>query len=250
MYFFKTFVLNIRIYYNIATMVEKIINEIKSYSNEKFAIHHSHFFKTAKGEYGEGDLFLGLRVPTVRFISKKYFKKISLTQVNILIKNPYHEIRLAAIIMLVLKYEKAQTKEKEEIFNLYLANINHINNWDLVDLSAQYIIGPFIFDSSEKLWELAKTSHLWSQRIAVLSTLYFIRHGSYQATLDLSKYFLTHKHDLIHKATGWMLREIGKRDINTLYTFLDEHHKVMPRTMLRYSIEKLSEDKRKAYMIR
>lgn len=231
-------------------MEEKIINEIKSYANEEFAIHHSHFFKTAKGEYGEGDLFLGLKVPTVRMISKKYFKETNLTQVNILMKNPFHEVRLAAIVMLVLKYEKAQAKEKEDIFNLYLKNVKYINNWDLVDVSAQYIVGPFIFDSTEKLWELAATNHLWSQRISVLATFYYIRQGSYQATLDLSKHFLTHKHDLMHKATGWMLREIGKRDIDTLYSFLDEHHKVMPRTMLRYSIEKLPSEKRKAYMLR
>lgn len=238
------------IYYNIAIMEEEIINEIKSYANEKFAIHHSHFFKTGEGEYGEGDLFLGLKVPTVRLISKKYFKEINLTQINILIKNPFHEVRLAAIIMLVLKYKKAEKKEKEKIFNLYLKNINYINNWDLVDLSAPYIVGPFVFGSNKKLWELAKTDHLWSQRISVLATFYFIREGSYQTTLDLSKYFLTHKHDLIHKATGWMLREIGKRNINVLYSFLDEHHKVMPRTMLRYSIEKLPQEKRKAYMLR
>lgn len=233
-------------------MLEKIINEIKSYANEKLAAHHAGFFKTGKGEYGEGDIFLGLKNPTVRLVTKKYFKEISLTQINTLIKNPYHEIRLTAIIMLVLKYEKAKDKgkEKKEIFNLYLQNVEYINNWDLVDLSAQYIIGPFIFDSTEKLWELAKTSHLWSQRIAIIATLYFIRQGSYKATLDLSEYFLTHKHDLIHKATGWMLREVGKRDIDTLYGFLDKHHKVMPRTMLRYSIEKIPEEKRKVYMLK
>lgn len=238
------------IYYNIAIMEEQIINEIKSYENKKFAAHHSIFFKTAKGEYGSGDLFLGLKVPTVRMISKKYYDKVNLKQINILIKNPYHEIRLAAIIMLVLKYKKAEPKEKEKIFKLYLKNVNYINNWDLVDVSAQYIVGPFVFGSSKKLWELAKTDHLWSQRISVLSTFYFIRQGSYQATLDLSKHFLSHKHDLIHKATGWMLREIGKRDISALCAFLDEHHKVMPRTMLRYSIEKLPQDKKKFYMLR
>lgn len=229
-------------------MSEKIINEIKSYENEKLATHHLKFFKTAKGEYGEGDLFLGLNVPTVRSIAKKYFKETNLTQINSLIKNPFHEIRLTALVMMVLKFNSTEKKEKEDIFNLYIENINYINNWDLVDLSAPYLVGPFIFDRTEKLWELAKTPHLWSQRISVISTFYFIRQGSYQITLDLSEYFLTHKHDLIHKATGWMLREVGKRDLETLYKFLDKHYKIMPRTMLRYSIEKLSEEKRKMYM--
>lgn len=231
-------------------MSEKIINEIKSYENQKLATHHLKFFKTAKGEYGEGDLFLGLNVPTIRSIAKKYFKEITLTQINNLIKNPFHEIRLTALVMMVLKFNKAESKEKEDIFNIYIENLNYINNWDLVDLSAPYLVGPFLFDKTEKLWELAKTSHLWSQRISVISTFYFIRQGNYQITLDLSEHFLTHKHDLIHKATGWMLREVGKRDIETLYKFLDKHHKIMPRTILRYSIEKLSEEKRKLYMSR
>lgn len=231
-------------------IVEQVIKELKNYSNKEYADHHAQFFKTGKGEYGEGDLFYGLRVPDVRKVSKKYFKDIDLSEIDTLIKNPFHEVRLAALVMLVLKYPKASFSEKEEIFNLYLSNVKYINNWDLVDISAQYIVGPFLFenDITEKLWDLAQTDHLWSQRISVLATLYFIRQGEYSHTLELSRHFLTHNHDLMHKATGWMLREVGKRDLNVLNSFLDEFHKSMPRTMLRYAIEKLSQERRIHYM--
>lgn len=230
-------------------ITKQIINEIKSLSNPEFATHHLKFFKTGKGEYGEGDLFYGLKVPDVRKISKKYFKSINLSQIDELIKNPYHEVRLTAIVMLVLKYQKASIEEQEKIYNLYLNNVNFINNWDLVDISAQHIVGAFLFQkNTQKLWELANSNHLWSERISVLATLYFIRQGEYSHTTELSKHFLNHKHDLMHKATGWMLREVGKRDINSLHSFLEEFHKTMPRTMLRYAIEKLPQQKRIIYM--
>ena len=228
---------------------EQIINELKSLSNPDLAVHHLRFFKTGKGEYAEGDLFYGLTVPDVRKISKKYYKNIDLSDIDELIKNPYHEVRLTAIVMLILKYQKAGIEEQEKIYNLYLNNVKYINNWDLVDISAQHIVGAFLFgNNTEKLWELANSNHLWSERISVLATFYFIRQGEYTHTIELSKHFLTHKHDLMHKATGWMLREMGKRDINILYSFLDEFHKIMPRTMLRYAIEKLSKEKRINYM--
>lgn len=230
-------------------MKEQIINELKSCSNKEYADHHQRFFKTGKGEYGEGDLFYGLRVPDVRKIAKKYFRIINLEEIEELIQNPYHEFRLSAVIMLVLKYPKSSTTEQEKIYNLYLNNVNYINNWDLVDVSAQYIVGPFLFKKdTQKLWELAKSDHLWSQRISILSTFYFIRQGVYSNTIELSEHFLTHKHDLMHKATGWMLREVGNKDVETLYTFLDKYHKIMPRTMLRYAVEKLPEEKKKIYM--
>ncbi len=227
-------------------MDTKIINEIKRYENQKLALHHASFFKTGKGQYGEGDLFLGISVPILRQISKKYFKEVSLNQLESLLQNPYHEIRICSLMMMVLKYQK--TEDKEKIFNIYMQNLKYINNWDLVDVSAQYIVGPFLYDSIDVLLDLAKSNHLWSQRIAIIATFYNIRQGSFKNTIELSKYFLTHKHDLIHKATGWMLREVGKRDLNLLIEFLDKHHKTMPRTMLRYSIEKLTAEQKKFYM--
>lgn len=230
---------------------EQIINEIKTFANPVFAKHHLKFFKTGKGEYGEGDLFYGLKVPDVRKIAKTYYKSTALTEIDELIKNPYHEVRLAALVILVMRYQKTCAEEQEQIYNLYLNNVAYINNWDLVDISAQHIVGAYLFDKEKtKLWELARSGHLWSERISVIATFYFIRQGLYSYTLELSEHFLTHKHDLMHKATGWMLREVGKRDINTLYSFLDEYHKTMPRTMLRYALEKLTADKKTFYMAR
>lgn len=229
-------------------MDEKIINEIKLYANEELAKHHLRFFKTGKGEYGEGDLFLGLKVPSVRLISKKFFKDVQISDLEKLIKNQYHEIRLAALFMMILKYDKGDNSTKSQIFDLYVNSANYVNNWDLVDLSAPNIFGSFVFDSTDKLWEFAKKDHLWSQRISVVASHYFIRKNNFKPTLELSEYFLPHKHDLMHKACGWMLREVGKRDVNELYGFLDKFYKVMPRTMLRYSIERLDADKKKHYM--
>lgn len=228
---------------------KQIINEMKKLSNKDLAVHHLKFFKTGKGEYGEGDLFYGLKVPEIRSIAKKYFKDTDLKEINSLLKDPYHEVRLLALIMLVLKYQKTNLKEQEEIFDLYINNVKYINNWDLVDLSAPNIVGNYLSGkNTNKLYELAESGHLWSERISVVATLYFIKKGEFCHTAKLSEYFLNHKHDLIHKATGWMLREVGKKDIDQLYSFLDKFHKTMPRTMLRYSIEKLSPEKRTFYM--
>ena len=225
-----------------------ILEEIKSLADEEQAQHLKRFFKTGKGEYGEGDLFLGIKVPITRAIAKKYYPSISLEKIDELIKNPYHEVRLLALLLMVFVYEK--TEAKEDVIELYLKNIQYINNWDLVDLSAPKIIGHCIYESkdAQSIYELADTNHLWSNRIAVVSTLYLIKKGEFSQILELSEKFLTHKHDLMHKAVGWMLREMGKVDEKPLCTFLDKHHKTMPRTMLRYSIERLSTDKRDHYM--
>jgi len=225
-----------------------ILEEIKSLADEEQAQHLKRFFKTGKGEYGEGDLFLGIKVPITRAIAKKYYPSISLEKIDELIKNPYHEVRLLALLLMVFVYEKTETKE--DVIELYLKNIQYINNWDLVDLSAPKIIGHCIYESkdAQSIYELADTNHLWSNRIAVVSTLYLIKKGEFSQILELSEKFLTHKHDLMHKAVGWMLREMGKVDEKPLCTFLDKHHKTMPRTMLRYSIERLSTDKKKHYM--
>ena len=226
----------------------KALDELKLLADEQQAKHLSRFFKTGKGEYGEGDLFLGIKVPVVRSVAKKYYQEISLDDIQTLLKNPYHEARLLALLIMIFIYEK--TDLKQEIFNLYLQNIQYINNWDLVDLSCHKVVGDFIYTNKipHHIYELANANHLWSNRIAVVSQYYFIKKGDFLHILKLSEKFLTHKHDLMHKACGWMLREMGKMDEKPLYDFLDKHHKTMPRTMLRYSIEKLSNEKRKYYM--
>ena len=226
----------------------QIIEELKKYSNDEYARHHSRFFKTAHGEYGEGDLFYGLKMPQIHLVVKNNYKNLSLNVVESLLQNPYHEVRMCALLILVKKFEKSK-EDQSTITQIYLNNIKYINNWDLVDLSAPHILGFFWFKKDlDELWQLAKSNHLWSERISILTTLGFIRKGENLPTLELCEFFLNHKHDLIHKATGWMLREIGKREIGHLYSFLDQHHKIMPRTMLRYSIEKLSTEKRAFYL--
>lgn len=226
----------------------KIIEEVKSLEDEAQAKHLQRFFKTGKGQYGEGDLFLGIKVPQTRLIAKKYYETTSLEQIQELMQSPYHEIRLLALLLMVFIYEKKGNKK--EVFELYLKNVNYINNWDLVDLSCPKIVGNFVFENKnyEKIHELSEKNHLWSNRISVVSTHYFIKKGDFSLTLELSEKFLTNKHDLMQKAVGWMLREMGKVDEKPLYDFLDKFHKTMPRTMLRYSLERLPKDKRLYYM--
>lgn len=230
-------------------LIETIQNEIKSLANPQDARHLMRFFKTGKGEYGEGDLFYGIRVPVIRQVAQKHYKELCLDDINRLVKDPYHEVRFFALVTMILKFNKATVKEQEDLYNLYLKNVNFINNWDLVDVSSHKIVGAYLYKKDRsKLWELAKSGHLWSERIAVVSTFYFIKYDDFQTSIELAEHFSGHTHDLMHKATGWMLREIGKKNINTLYTFLDKHYKVMPRTMLRYAIEKLDEKKRQHYL--
>lgn len=225
-----------------------ILNEIKALADEDKARHLQRFFKTGKGQYGEGDLFLGINVPMVRSIAKKYYKDVTLAQIEELIRNPYHEVRLMALLLMVFVYEK--TESKKENFDLYLKNVNYINNWDLVDLSCHAIVGNYVFNNknNEVIYKLADSKHLWSERISVVCQYHFIKNRDFSLLLELSEKFLDHKHDLMHKAVGWMLREMGKRDEKPLYEFLDKHYKVMPRTMLRYSLEKLPQYKKLYYM--
>lgn len=225
-----------------------VLEEIKSLANPEQAKHLQRFFKTGRGQYGEGDLFLGIKVPIVRSVAKKYYGEISLEEINELLNNKLHEVRLLALLLMVLKYEK--NHGRTEIFQLYLNNVQNINNWDLVDLSAPRIIGHYVFENnnSEIFYTLANSEHLWSERISVISQYYFLKRGEFSHLLRLSENFLTHNHDLMHKAVGWMLREMGKVYSSPLYDFLDKYHKVMPRTMLRYSIEKLPQEERLHYM--
>ncbi|BAG13684.1 DNA alkylation repair protein [Endomicrobiia bacterium] len=227
---------------------ENLLKDLKKYKNEIFANRYAKYFQTHKGGYGEGDFFWGLKVPQQRITARKYWKDINLKDVEKLLQHRIHEVRLTALMILIEKYKKADDA-KSVIVKIYLRNSECINNWDLVDLSAPYIPGHYWHDNSLKdFWEYAESGSLWKERIAMISTLYFIRQGRFVETLALSKLFLAHNHDLIHKASGWMLREVGKRDTRTLISFLDKYSNVMPRTMLRYSIEKLSQEKREYYM--
>ena len=208
----------------------------------------SRFFKTGKGEYGEGDIFLGVTVPKIRRVAKKY-KDVSLDEIRTLLRSLIHEERLTALLILVENFRKADETEKTEIFNLYLKNTKYINNWDLVDLSASRIVGEYLKDKPvDILYTLAKSKSLWERRIAIISTFQFIWEGRFAETLKISKILLTDRHDLIHKAVGWMLREVGKRSFKTEEGFLKKHYKKMPRTMLRYSIEKFPEKLRLRYL--
>jgi 3-methyladenine DNA glycosylase AlkD len=204
----------------------------------------SRFFKTGKGEYGEGDVFLGLTVPEQRALSKKY-ANLPRSDLSKLLNSKIHEKRLTALLIMVAQFEN----NKKEIFDFYLKNIDRINNWDLVDLSAPNIVGAYLFDKKRnELYNLAKSENLWARRISILSTFYFLREHDYSDTIKISEILLFDKHDLIHKATGWMLREMGKRDQKVLVQFLSKHTSKMPRTMLRYAIEKFSPNVRKKYL--
>jgi len=227
--------------------MKNIIDEINSNANPEKAKLLGRFFKTGKGQYGEGDVFLGIMVPIQRKIAKKY--DLSLEEIQSLLSSKIHEQRLISLLILDAKFKKAAQEEKEKIFNFYLKNTKNINNWDLVDLSAPNIVGNYLLDKDRKiLCNLANSQHLWEKRISIISTAPFIRKNDFKDALKISEILLRDKHDLIHKAVGWMLREIGKRDIAVLENFLKKHYKTMPRTMLRYAIEKFPEKTRKDYL--
>ena len=222
-------------------------NELFKLKNDEKAVHLSRFFKTGKGEYGEGDLFWGIRVPEQRKTAKKYIN-IELSLLSDLIKDPVHECRLTALLILIEKYKKDETA-KEKIKDFYLENIEYINNWDLVDLSAPKITGDWFYDKERSvLYELAGSGMLWKERIALLSTYYFIKRKDFSDTFTFSELPLHHKHDLIHKAVGWMLREVGKINQAEEEKFLKKYYRDMPRTMLRYAIERFEEEKRQKYL--
>ncbi|MFH1503688.1 MAG: DNA alkylation repair protein [Candidatus Diapherotrites archaeon] len=229
-------------------MLNKLIKELEGLKNPEQAKLLQRFFKTGKGEYGEGDIFLGIKVPVQRKIAEKY-KELNLIKINELLKSKIHEHRLVGLIILVNKYKSSSEKEKENLFHFYLNNTKFINNWDLVDLSAPNIVGDFLLNKDRKiLYSLANSENLWNRRIAIISTFNFIRKKEFEDALTISEILLKDKQDLIHKAVGWMLREIGKKDETILENFLRFHYKHMPRIMLRYAIEKFPEEKRKRYL--
>lgn len=246
----------IKIVHNNTQNTQSIISELKSFGSEERAKHSLRFFKTGPGQYGEGDIFYGATVPEIRNVARKY-KDVALDDVQELLKNKYHECRLVALMILVEKYEKSRTDlDKKIIYELYLHNSKYINNWDLVDLSAHKIVGAYLYNKDEKgknrdrsiLYKLAKSKDLWEKRISIISTFYFIYRKDFNDSLKISEILVDDKHDLIQKAVGWMLREVGKRDQNVEEEFLKKYHKTMPRTMLRYAIEKFDDKKKKFYM--
>ncbi len=210
-----------------------------------------YFHKTSKGGYAQNDIFIGITVPNIRKVIKSYYSIIELNEVEELLHSKYHEHRLAALLILTLKMKKSDKTEKERIVKLYLNNTEYINGWDLVDLSAHYILGSYLLenlDKTEILYKLANSNSLWEKRISIVSTWIFIRNGRYTETLKIAEILLYDENDLIHKAVGWMLREVGKKDFDTEYKFLVKNYKQMPRTMLRYSIEKFNEDLRQKFL--
>jgi len=231
-----------------ALLVEKIQKKLLKIGNKEIAKVQQKYFKTGPGEYGEGDVFIGVRVPELRKLVKEY-QGIPIKKVKRLLKSTIHEERLLALLMLVRKYSTGNETEKERIYELYLGNTRFVNNWDLVDGSAPYIVGPFLMNKSkEPLFRLAKSKNLWERRISIVSTFHFIKHNRFSETLKISEILLSAPEDLIHKAVGWMLREIGKRNLAVEQDFLNKHCKIMPRTMLRYAIERFPEDLRKMYL--
>ena len=232
-------------------MLDRILelrSKLNTLADKNVAKTMQWFFKTGKGDYGEGDVFIGLKVPTQRKLAKE-FKDLSLTDIKQLLSSSVHEERLISLFILIGKYQKAEEKGKKEIFNLYLKNRKGVNNWDLVDISAPKIIGGYLLEKDKSiLFKFAVSKNLWDRRIAILSTQEFIKNNNYKPTLQIAKMLIKDKHDLIHKAVGWMLREIGKKEIAVEENFLRVHYKEMPRTMLRYAIEKFPETKRKKYL--
>jgi len=223
--------------------------ELYKIRDKENAKNLARFFKTEKGQYGEGDVFWGIKVPNQRIVAKEC-SNASMKEVESLLKDEVHECRLTALLILIQKYKKADSKEKEKIFKFYLKNSKYINNWDLVDLSAPQIVGDFLLNKGKDiLYKLAKSKNLWERRIAIISTFTLLRDKQFKDTLAISEILLNDKHDLIHKAVGWMLRELGKRDKDVEVEFLTKYCKQMPRTMLRYSIEKFDEKERKTFLL-
>jgi len=230
------------------TGLKDIRATLRGHGNESDAVKLQHFFKTGPGEYGEGDQFLGVRVPAIRQVAKKN-KNLSLSDTQTLLQSAIHEERLLALIILTYKFRNGDPNQQIEIYKTYLNNTGHINNWDLVDVSAEHIVGAYLYHRSCKsLYKLAKSESLWERRIAIMSTFHFIKNDEFEETIRIAERLVTDTEDLIHKAVGWMLREVGKRDRNKEEIFLKKHYQCMPRTMLRYAIEKFPENIRQQYL--
>lgn len=234
--------------------LQKIKSELDKLGNKERAVHSARFFKTGKGQYGEGDIFLGITVPKQREVAKK-IQELDFKEIGELLKSKIHEHRFTALEVLVIQYEKAEkhkdTKKQKQVFDFYIRNLKRANNWDLVDTSAPYIAGEYLKDKSRDiLYKLAKSKNLWEKRVAIVSTSAFIKNGYLTDTFKICEILMGDGHDLIHKACGWMLREAGKKNIKELENFLNEHAHHMPRTMLRYAIERMDATKRKNFLVK
>lgn len=229
-----------------------LLTEMLSRADASQVAGLSRFFKTGAGEYGEGDRFLGIKVPVTRSVVRDCWKKTSFSELELCIGNEYHEVRLAALLTLVeiFTHAKRNPALQERCVDFYLGHTERINNWDLVDLSCYHLLGTWLLDKDRGLlYELAQNGKtIWEQRIGIVSTMTFVRHGQVDDTFAIADILLHHRHDLIQKATGWLLREAGKRDFDRLCAFLDHRHRVMPRTMLRYAIERFPEELRRHYL--
>ena len=231
-------------------MITRIKEALQKAADPEKAAVLARFFKTGKGQYGQGDVFLGITVPKQRKIAKKH-SALSWVGIRELLSSPIHEHRLVALLILIEKHGKSDATGKEETFAFYMKNRKQVNNWDLVDLSAGHIVGDYLIDKDRTLlYKMARARNLWERRMAIMATFPFIRRGQFDDTLRLAALLLSDSHDLIHKAVGWMLREIGKRDQEKEEAFLEKHCREMPRTMLRYAIERFDEKKRQAYLKR
>lgn len=227
---------------------DSLILDLKKLGSPQKAKASARFFKTGKGQYGEGDVFLGVTVPEQRGVANKY-KNLDISEIQKLLEDKVHECRLAGLFILGFQYDHGDERMKKKIVKFYLKNTKKVNNWDLVDSSAPYILGDYLFNKDKKiLYKLARSKNLWERRIAIISTLGFIKKGHYEDTLKISEILISDKHDLIHKAVGWALREVGKKSKVTLEKFLKKYVRVMPRTTLRYSIERFSPKERKKYL--
>jgi len=226
------------------------LSDLQELGNESDREVLQRFFKTGPGDYAQGDVFVGVRVPKIRALARKY-SHLDLSGVLRLLHSEIHESRFLALAILCGKFKKSSAQEQGRIYRLYLDNTQFINNWDLVDVTCEHIVGVYLQGRSRSpLYDLSRSENLWERRISVVSTFHFIRHNDFSDTIGISKILLKDSHELIHKATGWMLREVGKRDVNLLIEFLQTHGREMPRTMLRYAIEKFSQEDRAVYMKR
>ena len=232
----------------IAMTAQKIQKYLRQFASKEKAKLLQGFFKTGPGQYGEGDIFLGVMVPNIR-LTVKEFADAPIAEVLKLLRSFFHEERLLALLLLVRKFEKGDEVVRKRIYTHYLKNTKYINNWDLVDLSAPKIVGPWLDGRSRSLlYRFARSKYIWERRIAILATFPFIRKGDFADALALSETLLADDHDLMHKAVGWMLREVGKKDVVVLEGFLRKNYDHMPRTALRYAIERFPEAKRKKYL--
>jgi 3-methyladenine DNA glycosylase AlkD len=228
--------------------IQRIRTELRKRGSKEKAELLQRYFKTGPGQYGEGDVFRGVTVPELRRLAKAY-EEIRLGDLRALLRSAIHEERLLALLILIRKYQRGDEAAKARIYGLYLKHTRHINNWDLVDVSAGHIVGAFLRDKSRRpLYGLARSRNLWERRISVIATFHFVGQNEFEPSLKISKILLSDPEDLIHKAVGWMLREVGKRDLEAEERFLREHYKKMPRTMLRYAIERFPEPKRQRYL--